>query len=235
MIDTFNACDRCGDPHVTRHGTSGCTGHKRTGEACKNAPLTGSAVCRYHGGGAPQVRAAAARRLEEEEARRAVTTLGLPIDVSPTDALLEEVRWTAGHVQWLRARVQDLEDTVMIRAQEGWGLDDTSGPPNAHALTWGQVEHRDTTGGENAGTTTVERAGPSIWYQLYERERKHLVAVCTAALKAGVEERRVRLAESQGELVAGAIRAILNELGLTPEQEALVVEVVPRQLRALAG
>ena len=57
----------------------------------------------------------------------------------------------------------------------------------------------------------------------------------TPAIKAGVEERRVRLAESQGELVAGVIRAILSDLGLTVEQQALVGEVVPRHLRLLAG
>ena len=71
----------------------------------------------------------------------------------------------------------------------------------------------------------VQAAGPSIWPDLYDRERKHLVAVATAAIRADVEERRVRLAESQGELVAQAIRAILTDLGLSPEQETLVAEV----------
>lgn len=197
--------------------------------------MHGQKVCKMHGGMAGQNRAAAARRIEEEAARAAVVTLGLPVDISPSDALLEEVRWTAGHVQWLRAKVQQLEDPSMVRAQEGWGVDDTAAPRNAHALTWGQTEYRDTTGGENAGTTTVEKAGPSIWYDLYERERKNLVTVCTAALKAGVEERRVQLAEAQGQQVAGAIRAILADLGLSAEQQARVSEVVPRRLRLLAG
>ncbi|MBF0724064.1 hypothetical protein [Sanguibacter inulinus] len=197
--------------------------------------MHGQKVCKMHGGMAGQNRAAAARRIEEEAARAAVVTLGLPVDISPSDALLEEVRWTAGHVQWLRAKVQQLEDPSMVRAQEGWALDDVSGPRNAHALTWGQTEYRDTTGGENAGTTTVEKAAPSIWYDLYERERKNLVTVCTAALKAGVEERRVQLAEAQGQQVAGAIRAILADLGLSSDQQARVSEVVPRHLRLLAG
>lgn len=175
-----------------------------------------------HGGKQPAALAKAKARIEDEEARRAVTTLGLPVDVSPTDALLEEVRWTAGHVQWLRAKVQELSPKGLV-----WGKTKT-------AL---KVTEREFEGMaiENTEETITREAALSLWYGLYERERKHLVAVCTAALKAGVEERRVRLAESQGELVAGAIRAILNELGLTPEQEALVVEVVPRQLRALAG
>lgn len=59
--------------------------------------------------------------------------------------------------------------------------------------------------------------------------------VCAAAIKAGVEERRGRLAEQHDELVAGAIRAILADLGLTPKQQVLASEVVPRHLRLLAG
>ena len=75
----------------------------------------------------------------------------------------------------------------------------------------------------------------SVWYVLYERERKHLVAVAAAALKAGVEERRVRLAEQQGNLVADVIRRILDALDLSPAQRERVPEVVPAQLRLLAG
>lgn len=223
-------CGKCGQPHAR------CRAHRKSdGEPCTQRPMHGQGVCKVHGGMASQNRTAAARRLEEDAARAAVVTLGLPVDISPSDALLEEVRWTAGHVQWLRAKVQQLEDPSLVRAHEGWGVDDTGAPRNAHALTWGQTEYRDTTGGENAGTTTVEKAAPSIWYVLYESERKHLITVCSHALKAGVEERRVRLAEAQGEQVAGAIRAILADLGLTSDQQARVSEVVPRHLRLLAG
>ncbi len=82
---------------------------------------------------------------------------------------------------------------------------------------------------------TTHEAKPSIWYVLYENERKHLVQVCSAALKAGVEERLVRLAEQQGDLVAMVIRRILDDLDLTAEQQGRVGEVVPRHLRLVAG
>ena len=39
---------------------------KSTEHQCKNAPIHGATVCRYHGAGAPQVKAAAARRVLEE-------------------------------------------------------------------------------------------------------------------------------------------------------------------------
>lgn len=68
----------------------------------------------------------------------------------------------------------------------------------------------------------VQTVRPSVWLDLYHREHRHLMAVCAAAIKAGVEERWVRLVQSQGALVAGASRAIFVDLGLSAAQEALV-------------
>jgi hypothetical protein len=173
-----------------------------------------------HGGRAPQVKAARARREAEAEAARQVATLGLPIDVSPTEALLQEVQWTAGHVHWLRGKVAELEEQDQ----------------GQHALVWGITQTGEKLSTEKGlETTTTQSSGPSVWYELYAKERAHLVMVCSAALKAGVEERRVRLAESQGDLVATAIRRILDALGLTEAQQALVGTVVPRELRLIAG
>ncbi|WP_235939394.1 hypothetical protein [Occultella kanbiaonis] len=147
-----------------------------------------------------------------------MVTFGLPVDIAPSEALLEEVRWTAGHVQWLRGRVQELDD------------DGTH-----HSLVWGETKVTDKGSGVAPGTDTVESSAPSIWYILYAKERDHLVAVCAAALKAGVEERRVRLAEQQGELVATVIRRILDELQLTVEQAGRAPEIAARHLRLIAG
>lgn len=186
---------------------------KSTGQRCGRAPIPGGEVCKVHGGGSPKVRAAAQRRLDLAAAQAAVVTLGLPRDITPTDALLEEVRWTAGHVDWLRQRIQELE------------RDD---------LTWGRTSAVEKQSGGFPGTDTTSAAAPPVWYQLYERERTHLVKVCAAAISAGIEERRVRLAEQQGALVAEAIRRILARLNLTAAQQLLVGEVVPAELRALA-
>lgn len=150
----------------------------------------------------------------EAAARRAVETYGLPRDISPTEALLEEVRYSAGHVAWLREQVRALE---------------------AGQLTWGLTELSEKNATEFPGTDRTEAAKPNIWLELYYRERKHLVDVTKAAITAGIEERKVKLAEQQGALVAGCIRAILTDLELSAGQQAKVAEVVPRHLRALAG
>jgi hypothetical protein len=59
---------------------------------------------------------------------------------------------------------------------------------------------------------------PSVWVELYQKERSHLVAVCKAAVSAGVEQRRVDLAERQGELVGELLRVAIEAARLTPEQ-----------------
>lgn len=192
---------------------------KSTGVQCARYAIEGGTTCRVHGSGSKTAKAAAARRVAEAkaaaEAEKAVTTLGLPRDISPSEALLEEVRWTAGHVDWLRDRVRELE---------------------REALVWGKTKEKTSSGGDDGfDSETTEAAVPSVWYGLYEKERAHLVSVCTAALRAGVEERRVRLAEAQGEQVAAVIRAILDDLGLTVEQQRKVATVVPARLRLLAG
>ena len=191
---------------------------KRSGERCKKWAIRGAKTCLAHGSGSKKARAAAARRVEEakaaEAAERAVTTLGLSRDVSPSEALLEEVRWTAGHVDWLRDRVRDLEHDELV---------------------WGKTKVKDGFGPMGPSAETTEGATPSVWYALSEKERKHLVTVCTAALRAGVEERQVRLAEAQGAQVAEVIRAILDDLSLTLEQQQKVGTVVPARLRLLAG
>lgn len=192
-----------------------CGGTNRQGKPCGNPrgfktdhPGTGN--CRFHGGSSPNGRIHAM----EEAARKAVVTYGLPRDISPTDALLEEVRYTAGHVAWLRERVAELEQ------------DD---------LVWGMTEQVDHQASEFPGVNTTEAAKPNIWLELYMRERKHLVEVTKAAISVGIEERRVRLAEAQGSLLNDVIRRILERLGLSDAQRGLLPVVVPQELRRAAA
>ena len=193
---------RCGGPR--KKGRGPCTQAAGWG-----TPHPGTGRCKLHGGCTPSHVAAG----QKELARQAMETYGRPVDTNPVDALLDEVRWTAGHVAYLRERVQELEQD---------------------ALVWGKTEQVDKRATEFAGTDTTEAAKPNLWLVLYQAERKHLVDVCKAAISAGIEERRVRLAEQQGQVIVGVIQAILGELKLTAEQRALVPEVVPRHLRAVA-
>lgn len=191
-----------------------CGGTNRQGVPCGNAAgkgtdHLGSGNCKNHGGSTPSGR----RYAQTELAKRAVQTYGLPREVAPDVALLEEVHRTAGHVAWLQQKVADIEH------------DD---------LVWGKVEEVDKGAGEFTGVDITYRAQANIWLDLYQRERKHLTDVCKAALSAGIAERQVKLAEQQGTLIAQVITRILDDLSLSADQRALVSEVVPRHLMAVA-
>jgi hypothetical protein len=177
---------------------------KRDGEACTQWALKGSDKCRQHAGiSAP-----------DRTIRKTLATYGLPRDITPAAALLEEVRYAAGHVAWLRGKVAELEPD---------------------ALVWGVSETVTKTATEHPGTDQAERAALNIWLEAYHRERRYLLDVSKAALAAGVEERLVRVAEAYGTQLAGAVLTILGQLQLTEPQRAIAGQVVPDTLRALAG
>lgn len=119
----------------------------------------------------------------------AVETFGLPREVDPHSALLEELHRTAGAVEWLAAVVADI------------GQGDVAG---------------------------------SVFVELWQGERDRLVKVARACVDVGIEERRVRLAESAGAALASVVRAVLERLGLSEEQQVLALSVVPEELRRLA-
>lgn len=200
------------DENREGHDSRLCGAQKRGGGKCGRpagwgTDHVGHGVCKLHGGATSAHRTAAGKAIAAE----AVKTYGLPREVDPRDALLEEVHRTAGAVDWLRGQVEALAPD---------------------AVTWGVTEERSSTGKD--GDSRTEAAAVNVWIQLYQAERKHLVDVCKAAISAGIEERRVKLAEQQGALLAGVIRGILGDLDLTPAQAARVSEVVPRHLRAMA-
>jgi hypothetical protein len=136
------------------------------------------------------------------------------VDVDPAKALLDEIAVTYGHVQWLRGKVQEL---------------------GADELVWGRTQTDQGIGPQGPVDTTTEKSAPNVWYQLYMTEREHLVKVSAAALRAGIEERRIKIAEDQGTLVASVLQRILAALNLSPEQWAEVPTIVPRELRALTA
>lgn len=194
-----------------------CGGKKRDGSGGTCTQTAGWGTdhpgigrCKLHGGATPNHNAAA----RMEEARRAVATYGLPRTIDPPAALLEEVHRTAGHVAWLGQKVAELDP------------DD---------LVWGTTEEVDKGAGEFTGTDTTKASKPNAWLVLYQQERKHLVDVSAAAIRAGVDAALVRLTEQQGSLLAGAIQQILERLELSPAQRALVPTVVPGVLLAIGG
>lgn len=215
-------------------GYTPCKAHsKQTGKPCRQRPVPGLDVCYYHGGATPTSKAKSARFKADQQALVIFRTLGYDREVTPSEALLEEVQRTAGHVAWLRGMVEQLEPDALVAGVVRQETKDTV------VMEVGSGGMRILPGVERK---TTQAAAPSVWYELYMREREHLVKVCAAAASAGIETRRIELAESQGQLVAGAIEVILAGLlagllkaGLDPRAiwSGLIREVVPTALRSI--
>lgn len=75
---------------------------------------------------------------------------------------------------------------------------------------------------------------PSIWIEMYQRERKQLVTVARAAIAAGVAERQVQIAEQQGAAIVSVIRAVLVDLGRDDEEAHGIVARHLRLVQAVA-
>ena len=149
-----------------------------------------------------------------------------PVDISPAQGMLDSICWVAGYVQFLRQQVERV----------------TNDAADADDVIWGKT--KDKTGGDDAGTTY--EAKPSAWTAELGVWQDRLTKLCTEAIRIGIEERKVRLAEKQGELVADVITRItsgildsLTAAGLSVDlakvfREALAVEG-PRHLRLLTS
>lgn len=162
-------------------------------------PHPGIGACSVHGGMTQTHNVKAEKQMATERMR----TYGVPIDTDPKNALMGEVRRSAGIAAWLEHRVGQL--TV-----------DGSGEPLLEKTMFGSQ--------------------PAVWIKLYKDERAHLARVCKMALDAGIDERLIKVAESQAQQLAQIIQAIFEDprLGLSEAQQAIVPNVVREHLRAVA-
>lgn len=194
-----------------------CTAHRSNGTTCNAWAVKGTTVCRVHGGTAPQTRAAATRRREEEKAKWIARTLIKNETVDPAQALIDLVYSTRGEVTYWETRVAELQEQDEKRLTTG--------------LT------KVTEGKEKGGVTTLRTVETiaAIEYRMLIDAKQRLMTAAATALKAGVDERQVRLAENQGAQTNHVIRQILDALDLTEEQRALIPTIVPKALRSLGN
>lgn len=231
-------CGKCGQEHP------GCHGHARIYDSedlqtrkvigirpCKKRPMHGQSVCDVHGGRGRNREAAARQwaidraqeRIEKQmttQLEQKVKTLGLPVTTTPQQALLDELYRTAGTVAWLEAELSKLKP---------------------EELTWGRTSEERRTGvGEMETqvdlTVTVRQARPVAMYEMYTRERAHLVHVAKVAIQCGIAERQVKLAEEQGRAIADALRAVFEDpsLELTVAQLTVARGVAAKVLRSIS-
>ena len=235
----------------------------RTKNPCKNAKGSGTdhpgyGYCSVHGGNTEAVIKSSMRemgrdlisRYKAENARFGGNRNDPSIaNLTPEQALLEEVRRSAAMVRFLEERIAQwnlnpatnatLEEFVnytpyrgnrdpslrqrVNEFMENLGSDNEDSPAHLPALT---TVHEHT--GVSAFTDARE------WLLIYREERKHLATTAKLAIDAGVAQRLVAIAEDQGRILASAIRLVLGALDLTPEQQQMIPRIVPPVLRAVA-
>jgi hypothetical protein len=157
-----------------------CPVRRRDGEPCRNEAGKGTPFdhgpCYKHGGNLPGPQKAAAKR----ELAKMGHSLGVPIDVPPTELQVIVVRQAAGALQWATDRVTNdpSPENVALHAQ------------------------------------AMDRAS-------------HISAV---ALKAGIAERRLRMAQRMGALIASAVEGAISDA-----VQALGIDVTPEFRLQIAG
>lgn len=189
---------------VTRLPQGKCGAKTRSGGTCGKPAGWGTESsrgrCKLHGGATPNGK----KNAQRQEAIAAVEFFGLPREINPHDALVEELHRTAGHVAFL-----------------------------ATAIRAGEIPAEQTpTGQRRKVPFDGAFGGPSLYVALYQQERKHFAEIAKTCIAVGIEERRVQLAEQQGELLAEVVRGILGDLGHKLEDPE-VRTVVRRHLSAV--
>jgi hypothetical protein len=70
---------------------------------------------------------------------------------------------------------------------------------------------------------------------LYERALDRCNTVLGTNVKLGIAQRREEMTKAQGQVLVGIIRAILNQLELTRDQQRTAARVVPLELKAITA
>jgi hypothetical protein len=213
-----------------------CGAEKRNGGTCKRPKGWGTSHpgvgrCKLHGGSTPTHERAA----EVELARQECTTLGIPIETHPIEALIHEVWEAAGNVAFYRQLVRELpthpEPDAFVEDDSENGGHWERGEPGVYGRTY-----------HVSGIPTGE-AKPHVLVVLYNDERKRLREASDSALRANVDERRVRIAEADAERITAAQMRALTAMGLGDRMEEfrgcfhreLVAEPEPAHLGATSA
>lgn len=185
-----------------------CTGHSKSGAPCKRPATAGAVVCAAHGARAPQVMAKAAIRAEV-------------------------MRWSLQDVADDPGQVVLRLLTQARRRADMYGLELERIAGLHETLQDALVGDSLITGADGR----VHKAGEYVraMVELEAQERDRAANLGFKCLAAGIEERRTRLAEREGAMVAEVFRAVFQnpELGLTAEQVSTARKLASMQLLKL--
>lgn len=196
-------CIKCGQQHLATVGGPACSGHKKDGSPCLNAPMHNQKVCGFHGGRAPQNKRAAAGRALEREISIALERL----DGRPVANPLEELAAVGGRARaWM--------NLMESRVQKLLAADD-AGDESGDGIRY------------RAGAGEQLRAEVA----LYERAMDRMGRFLTDYGRLNIDDRLARITEKQAELVEKALLATLGEMGMDVKQQTDALQRLERHLR----
>ena len=224
-----------------------CRGHNKVGKPCGNWPIRGGTVCTVHGGKAPRVAKKALVRAELE-------TWGLgDSKVDPGEVLLRLVSQSAARVELYGQLLRDAYEAAerLKQAHEVEHLievaeaDDFVQERAAVQVARDDLRKIFASGGVAAliGNTYSDAKDGGIYAtgeairglaKLEAEERARCADMAAKAVKAGLAERQVRLAEQQAEIVLKAIDAALEVVGIPAAERGPAKIAAARHLQPVA-
>lgn len=229
-MENKQICEQCGKIHVTHWGNAACVAHivgSNPLQPCTKNPKAGRSVCRSHGANLPTVARAAEQKLALMSAEGEIAQLMRECDIPdqhPIDGLLEVCRVSGAMMRLLTIKVGELNEDTEIR--EVLEENTKTGDVRIKMVTdndafWGLDKD-----GQMVPHTYVQLL--KVWTERYER-------ACATALSAGIEERRIRMAEDTADNFFTALSKAAAAADLTPKQMEALTRALARELRADAS
>ncbi len=201
-------CLTCGHPHLPGK----CQGHSKQqgGAQCKSAPVRGLAVCVKHGGASGAARGVSEAYVAEQAATRlaksAVTRrIKMVMGAFPNERIENPLRELQELAGEMKAWKQAMAERVADLLEQ-------------EKLRYG------TDGGEAIRGEIL----------LYERAMERLATVLATIAKLNIDERLVKIAEAQKDMILGAIEAALAKAGVTGPAAVEAKVEAARHLRIVA-
>lgn len=141
--------------------------------------------------------------------------MGTPLDVSPHEALLHAIQLSAGEVAYCSEQIARLGGAELF-----------------------EIPTTVTYGYEDGIDRFEERQDPEImnrWVSLRQLAVDRMAKYSKMALDAGIDERRVQLAERVASIMEPLLKSLAEDLQLTPSQREQLPAVLGARLRALEG
>jgi SAM-dependent methyltransferase len=156
------------------------------------------------------------------------------LDVRPGDRVLEV---GCGHGAAVTLICERLRGGRVVGLDRSPTMTSASARRNAAYVAAGQVEYaqRKVAGlrDDEAFEETVGGRQLTVWVRVQQESMERLARFSKMALDAGVEERRVRLSERFGEVIASVLGGVLEDLGLSADQQRRAPDIVQRALLAM--